>query len=97
MADSIRDGAHQLAVDVHRTAAHAGDHAGVFHLFAMQTREDQVALGTVEVWKNAEDFNVHGLGLHSLEDRVGDTAHTPVDLAHLQDLRSYTRLCDGSC
>ena len=81
-ADAERQRARQFAVKINRAAAHAGDHAGVFRLFARQAHQDDVALGAVRIPQNAENFHVHGFRLGALKHGVSHAAHAGVDLAH---------------
>ena len=86
LADAIRDRPDQLAIDVNRAAAHARDHAGVFDLGAVQTRQNDVGLRAGHVAQHAENFDVHGLRLHAFEDGVGDAVHAGFHLVFRHDL-----------
>jgi hypothetical protein len=84
--DAIRDGAHQLAVNVDRAAAHAGHDAGVFHLLAMQARQDHVGLRTRHIAQHAQNFHFHRLRRYAFEDGVGYAVHAGFDLVLGHDL-----------
>ena len=61
----VGDGAEQLAVDVDRAAAHAGDDAGLVQVQAGQPAQDQVAAGA-GVLQDAEHLGVERLDLGAL-------------------------------
>ncbi len=93
----IRDSSHQLAVNVNRAAAHAGNHAGVFDLGAVQSRQDDVRLGSGHAAQSAQDLDIHGFRLGALEHGVGNAVHAGLDLAfrHDFDFAFYGR--GGQC
>ena len=53
----------KIPIEIDRTAAHTGDHAGVFGFSAAPPHQNDVALGTVGIFKNAEDSTCIGSGL----------------------------------
>ena len=81
LADAIGERAEQLAVDIDRAAAHAGNHPRVFGLGADEPGEDHVLSGTEGVVQQAEDFDLHRFGLGALKDGIGDAAKAAVHLA----------------
>ena len=96
-ADAERNGARQLSVKIDRAAAHARNYACVFDLSAMQAHQDDVALGSIHVAQHTQNFHIHRLGLNTLEDRVGNTAHPGVNLAHRNCRLRPRALCGQSC
>jgi len=46
----------------------------------VQPDQDDVTLRTVHILEDAQDFYVHGLGLHALEHRQRVPAHAGVNL-----------------
>ncbi len=93
LTDAEGKRARQLAVEIDRAPAHAGNHAGIFGLGAVQTHQDNVALGTVHVVHDAQNFHVHGLGLHTLKHRERGAFHAFVDLIERHDGRRGADLC----
>ncbi len=61
-----RDGAHQLAVDIDRAAAHAAGDVGALG-FAGQLRDDDVLVRAPHVLPNADDFDRNRLRLVALK------------------------------
>ena len=85
LADAEGQRARQLAIEINRASAHARNHAGIFGLGAVQTDQDNVALGTVHVVHHAQNFHVHGLRLYALEHRKRGAFHAFVDLIERHD------------
>ena len=85
LADAEGQRARQLAVEINRASAHARNHAGIFGLGAVQTDQDNVALGTVHVAHHAQNFHVHGFGFHALEHGERCASHAFVDLVERHD------------
>ena len=81
--ESQRSG--QFAVEVNGTAAHASHYARVFRLGADQSDQDYVALGAVGIAQNAQDFDLHGLGLGALKDGVRGASHAFMNLIERHD------------
>jgi len=90
--DLDRERSCQLAIEINRATAHAGDHAGVLGLGSVQANQDHVSLGPVHVAQHTQDFDFHGLGSHSLKHRISDAPHASMDLVDRDDLRGLGRL-----
>ena len=71
LAQLIRHRAKQPAVDVHRTAAHAGNDAGLGEWSALETREDEIAARSDDVLEHADDVDLELLDLVAFETRCG--------------------------
>src|SRR5216683_2506446 len=80
LANAERQSTRQLAVQIHRTSAHARNHAGVLDLFPMQAHQDDVTLGAIHVAQNAKHFHVHGFRPDALKHGIGDAAHASVNM-----------------
>ena len=79
-AERVRHGADQLAVDVDRAAAHAGDDAGLGERSAFELGEDQIAAGSDDVPKHADDVDFEFFDLVALPDGVAGGHHAGLDL-----------------
>ena len=82
LADAVGERAEQAVADVDRAAAHAGDDAGVLRLGAVELGQNHVLAGTAGAAEDAEDLDLHGLGLAAGEDGPGGGRHA---LAHLAE------------
>ena len=87
--------ARQFAVEVNWAAAHASHNARVFDFRAVQAHQNHIALGSIDVFHDAQDFNFHGLGLDTLKNCVRETTHARVDLVHRNGFKGFRILsCD---
>ena len=87
----VGDGAEQLAVDRDRTAAHAGDDAGLLQSQSRKAAQHHVASGA-GVLEDAQHFGVELLDLGSLHDGAADALHAG---ANVIDLPVRVRLGGG--
>src|SRR5258706_430768 len=78
--EAVRHRAEQLAVDEHRAAAHAGDHAGLFERAALEARENQALAGSEHVLEDAEYLDLELVDPGSLEDRAPNADHAGTHL-----------------
>ena len=72
----MRDGAHQLAIDIDRAAAHALHDAGMFQGTAGEARQDQRFLGP-DVIQDAEDLDLELFDAVSPENTVRPMPRMP--------------------
>jgi hypothetical protein len=88
LSERVRNGADQFTVDIDRAAAHAGNHAGRRERAALESREDQVAVGADDVLEHAEDVGFELFDARAVEDRSPDADHPWSDFvdAHLSRL-----------
>ena len=82
LAELIRNRADQLAVDVDGAAAHAGDDPRLRQGAALETRQDQVALGRDDALQRADDVDPELLDPVALEDRAPDADHAGFHVGH---------------
>ena len=87
LAERVRDGADDAAVDVHRAAAHAGDDAGVGERTALEPRENQVAPRTDDVAEHAEDVDLELVEPVALEDGAPRGHHAGPEVIDREDAR----------
>jgi hypothetical protein len=85
LADAVGERAEQLVADIDRAAAHAGHHAGVLGLGAVQLGQDHVLAGAARAAQHAQDLNLHGLGLVALKDGPGGGGHAAAHLAEREE------------
>ena len=71
----------QLAIQIHGATAHACNYAGIFRFRTRQPHQDDVALGTIGVFQNSQNFHSHGFRFGSLENGVGNAMHAGVNRA----------------
>ncbi len=79
-AERVRHGADQLAVDVDRAAAHAGNHAGMGQWTAFELGENQVAVCADDVFEHADDVDLEFLDVRAVEDGPADADHPRPDV-----------------
>ena len=96
LADAIGERTQQPVANVNRAAAHARDHAGVFGLGAVELDEDHVVAGAARPTQNAQNLNLHRLGLGSGEDRPGGRGHAAAHLAEREEAAAGGRRSRGS-
>ena len=80
--DRIRHGTNQAAVDIDRTAAHPGGDTSLRQRASLEPREDQVAVRSLHVVKNAKYVGFELLQLRAFEDGSPDSGHPGFDFAH---------------
>ncbi len=85
LADPVAQRADQPPININRAAAHSGHHPGIFGLGSMESREDHVLPRTERIPEDPEDFDLHRLGNHALEDRVSDSVQPPFYLGEGKD------------
>jgi hypothetical protein len=78
-AEAVGHGADELAVDINRTAAHAGDDAGRFEAMSFEPGQDDAAFGR-GVLQDAEDLGVEVLDGLALKDALPVSLHARLDL-----------------
>ena len=76
----VGHGADQLAVEVHRAAAHSGDNACLGKRPTFELREDEIAARSNDVAKHADDVNVEFFDLVALPHGVTRGHHSGFDL-----------------
>ncbi len=89
LANTISDGADQLAVNVNRAATHAGDHAEILDFLAVQPRQDDVGFRASHVAQHAQDLDIHRFRGHAFEDGIGHAVHAGLDLVLGHDLNFW--------
>src|SRR5579859_1465880 len=70
----------ELAIQIHGTAAHAGDNARVLHFRPFQLHEDDGLLRTEKIVQHTDDFLVELLDLVPGENGVGIPLHAGPNL-----------------
>src|SRR5207237_1440871 len=78
----VGDGPDQFLVDVHRAAAHAGDHAGALQVQAAQAAEDHVAAGA-GVLHHAQHFGVEPFDLGAFHDSQAVALHAGLQVVNV--------------
>jgi hypothetical protein len=91
-ADAESQSPCKFSIQINRAAAHARDHARVFRLRPRQPDQDDVSLGAVRIFQNAENFHPHGFGLGPLKHGVGHATHTGMDVAHRNGFDGFRAL-----
>ena len=94
-SNSESDRACQFPVKIDWAAAHSSDHASVLGLGTAQSHQDNIALGPIGVLQNAKDFNIHGLRLRALKNRVRYAAHSRMNLTNRDGVNSLAYLREG--
>ena len=94
-APGVGDRAHQLAVDVDRAAAHAGDDAGELDARILGADQDDVLLGQ-EVPHHRDDPDLERLRLGALEDGERLADHPRLHVGERHDGRRRARRHDGA-
>jgi len=84
--EGIRHGAHELAVDEDRAAAHARDDAGLSQGPAFQPGQDHALLRADGVVEHAQDPNVELVDPGPFEDRSTGALHSGADVIDAQQL-----------
>ena len=90
LAELIRHRSDQLAVDVDGAPAHAGDDTRLRQRAALETRQDQVALGRDDALQRADDVDPELFDAVALEDRAPDADHAGL---HVRD--GHQRVAGG--
>jgi hypothetical protein len=78
-SDRVRDRADQPSVDEDRAAAHACGHARFCQRAAFEARENQVAIGPLDVSKHPDDRDFELLQVRAFEHRAPDARHAGLD------------------
>jgi hypothetical protein len=76
------DGAKQLAVDVNRATAHAGDDAGLFEVGAAEAAQDHVAAWT-GVAQDADYLGVERIDFGPFDAGLSLAFHAGADFVHI--------------
>ena len=80
LAERIRDGADEPAVDIDGAAAHPGNHARVGQRSAFELGENQVAARADDVAQHAEDVDLEFIEPITLEHGAADADHARLEL-----------------
>ena len=100
-AERVRDCTNQPAVDVHRTAAHASDDAGVGERSAFEPRQNQVAVRADHILEHAENMGFELFDSSAVEYGSADGHHPGPDVlgAHRarRSLQRGLRRSDDQC
>ena len=80
LAQRVRHGADEPAVDVDRAAAHAGNDAGVGQRAAFEPGQNQIAARADAVAQHADDVDLELVEAIALEDGAADADHAGPDL-----------------
>ena len=95
LANAVAERTEEAAIDVDGAAAHAGDDAGVLGLGAVEAGEDHVLAGASAPVEEAEDFDIHGLGLGAFKDGPGGAVEAAVDFREGEDSGAGGRGASG--
>ena len=96
LADAVGERTQQPVADVDRAAAHAGHHAGVLRLGAVELRQDHVLAGAARAAQHTQNLNLHRLRFGPFKYRPGGRHHAAAHLAERERIRRSRRRAIGS-
>jgi hypothetical protein len=83
--ESESDSAEEFAVDIHRTAAHTLQNAGLSQSSAAQAGQDD-GLPWSEILEDSEDLDLEIFDAISFEDRFSDSSQSRTDIADWEEI-----------
>ena len=92
-AERVRHRTYQLAVDVHRAAAHPGYDTGVRERTAFEARQNQVPVRADDVFEDAQNVRFEFFDVRAVKDRPPDADHAGTDVVHPHVRRIGGRVC----
>ena len=81
----------KFAIEINRTAAHAGNDAGMLDFGALELNKNDGLLGPEEIFQHSNDFEVEFFDLVTGEDGIGIALHTGLNLAKGKGFGSLLR------